>query len=108
MSITNELLRKFAGPNHEGPHHDMAGELLALRARVAKLEAALREFLDRLDEIHDAPAYKSVWTVNQLHMGPYQGPTYTEAFAKARAVLSGKDMKDESLADHHAGSANLG
>jgi hypothetical protein len=43
MSITDELLRKFAGPNHEGPHHDMAGELLALRARVAKLEAALRE-----------------------------------------------------------------
>lgn len=59
-------------------------------ARIHKLEAALNGLVERLDEIHADPAYKSVWTIHQLHAGPYQGPTYVEALARARAALKGK------------------
>ena len=59
----------------------------ALRARMAQLEAALSGLVNRLDEIHADSAYKSVWTVNQIHVGPYRGPTYVEALDRARAAL---------------------
>ena len=54
-------------------------------ARMRELSEALRGLVDRLDEIHADPVYKSVWTVNQT--GPYTGPTYVEALARARAAL---------------------
>ncbi len=50
--LTDEQLRRWAGPNHEGPHHDMAAELLALRARNVRLEAALLD-CKRYAEDHD-------------------------------------------------------
>jgi hypothetical protein len=56
---------------------------------TTRLREALQGLVDRLDEIHANPAYKSVWTVNQLHAGPYTGPTYVEALARARAALAG-------------------
>jgi hypothetical protein len=62
-------------------------EIAALRARAAKLEAALAGLVNRLDEIHEDPAYKSVWTLHQIHVGPYRGPTYVDAMAAARAAL---------------------
>ena len=54
---------------------------------IERLREALQGLVDRLDEIHADPAYKSVWTVNQIHVGPYTGPTYVEALARARAAL---------------------
>jgi hypothetical protein len=60
---------------------------LALLARVAKLEAALSGLVYRLDEIHEDLAYKAVWTSYMLHGGRYQGPTYVDALAEARAAL---------------------
>lgn len=53
----------------------------------ADLVAALSGLVNRLDEIHVDPAYKSVWTVNQLHAGPYTGPTYVDELARAREAL---------------------
>jgi hypothetical protein len=55
---------------------------------VSEIEQALRALVDRLDEIHADPAFKSVWVVNQIHAGPYRGPTYVDALARARAALS--------------------
>ena len=43
--LTNEQVRRWAGPNHEGPHHDLALELIALRAKNAELVAALEASL---------------------------------------------------------------
>ena len=54
---------------------------------VALLHEALAGLVDRLDEIHADPAYKSVWTIHQIHVGPYCGPTYVEALKRARAAL---------------------
>jgi hypothetical protein len=56
-------------------------------ARMHKLEAALKGLVDRLDEIQDAPAYKSVWTSYMVHGGRYDGPTYVEALDRAREAL---------------------
>lgn len=54
----------------------------------AQIEAALRDLVERLDFVHDDRAYKSVWAVNQLHVGPYSGPTYEKELEKAKAVLT--------------------
>jgi hypothetical protein len=52
-----------------------------------EVRKALKDLIDRLDEIHADPVYKSVWTIHQLHVGPYRGPTYIEELARARAAL---------------------
>lgn len=52
-----------------------------------ELRGALQGLVDRLDEIHADPAYKTVWTIHQIHVGPYRGPTYVEELARARAAL---------------------
>jgi hypothetical protein len=55
--------------------------------RELEVSLALKGLVDRLDEIHADPAYESVWTVHQIHMGRYRGPTYIDALARARAAL---------------------
>jgi len=60
-----------------------------VEARTAPLRAALQGLVDRLDEIHADPAYQSVWTSYMIHGGRYQGPTYVDALARARAALNG-------------------
>jgi len=64
--------------------------LVAERGARERIEGALRGLVSRLDAIHDDPAYQSVWTVSQLHVGPYRGPTYVAELATARAALAGK------------------
>ena len=63
-------------PGHDDPE-----------AEIERLNEALAELVNRLDEIHADPAYQSVWTIHQIHAGPYRGPTYVEALARARAAL---------------------
>lgn len=46
-----------------------------LRTPVAVVQAA-KALVEKLRAIHDDPAYQSVWTISQLHAGPYRGPTY--------------------------------
>ena len=55
--------------------------------RLRHIEAAARALRDKLKAIHDDPAFKSVWVVNQLHTGPYQGPTYTAELAELDRAL---------------------
>ena len=56
---------------------------------VDEVRAALQGLVDKLDEIHEDPRYKSVWTSYMIHGGRYHGPTYVEELARARAALSG-------------------
>lgn len=56
--------------------------------RLREANAALQSLVDRLDEIHADPAYKSVWTSYMIHGGRYEGPTYVDALARARAALA--------------------
>jgi hypothetical protein len=71
----------------EGLSYPEAVERLAAGERVRELRAALEGLVDRLEEIHADPAYKSVWTMYYVHGGRYHGPTYVEALARAKAEL---------------------
>ena len=48
---------------------------------------ALAGLVNRLDAIHADPRYESVWTSYMIHGGRYNGPTYVEELARARATL---------------------
>ena len=63
---------------------DVAAELTVLRAKVKSQAEALNGLVHRLDEVHADPAYQSVWTLSQLHNGPYKGPQYVEELEAAR------------------------
>ena len=54
---------------------------------VSKVEKAARELVEKLDKVHKNPAYVGVWTVSQIHQGPYQGPNYTEELKKLKDAL---------------------
>lgn len=63
--------------------------LAASEAKVAKLTEALRDLVDRLDDVHRDEKYISVWQVAQLHLGPYTGTQYCKEHDAARAALKG-------------------
>lgn len=62
-------------------------EMPALIAHARELREGLRELIERLDFVAEDEAFKSVWLINQIHAGPYQGPTYVGALEKARALV---------------------
>lgn len=51
--------------------------LTAREAEVARLREAAQALVDQLDLIHADERYKAVWTLHQLHHGPYTGPQYS-------------------------------
>lgn len=77
----------FPGQPYEPDEPRMTNNQDGWMSRALKLEQALRGLIDRLDYVHDDPAYKSVWAINQMHCGPYSGPTYTVDLEKARHTL---------------------
>ncbi len=66
---------------------DGHAEIAALKVERDGLRMGLKGLVDRLDYVHADPAYRSVWTVNQLHTGPYTGPTYVVDLEKARHIV---------------------
>jgi hypothetical protein len=57
---------------------------------IERLKEALRQLVDRLDLVHADDRYESVWSISQMYVGPYKGPTYTKELAIARAALKEK------------------
>jgi hypothetical protein len=57
---------------------------------------AARRLADRLIVVHGDKRYASVWTISQLHVGPYSGPTYTRELDDLDAALAALDKE----ADH--------
>ena len=53
-----------------------------------KLRQAAEALVKKLEVVHADPAYISVWTLNQLHNGPYRGPIYTEEFNELRKAIN--------------------
>lgn len=61
--------------------------------KVKELREALATLVDKLDAVHADERLRAVWTVSQMHIGAYAGPTYTDELAAARAALTGgKEM----------------
>jgi len=55
---------------------------------------ASRALVDKLEEINDDPKFQSVWTINQIHNGPYTGPNYVEELSTLKTVLDGNDPQN--------------
>ena len=49
---------------------------------------AARALVEKLDAVHDDPAYRHVWATAQFHNGSYAGPKYAEELNALRAALS--------------------
>ena len=59
-----------------------------------KIKATLKALVERLDFVHETPAYKSVWVINHLHVGPYSGPTYEAELNAAREAVRRLTLED--------------
>lgn len=49
--------------------------------------ATAKAVVAKLDLIHNDPAYRSVWAINQMHAGPYRGPDYADELAALVAAI---------------------
>jgi len=55
-----------------------------------ELRAAAEALLKQLEVVHDNQEYATVWSIYQLHCGPYRGPQYTKQMRRLRKALTGK------------------
>lgn len=75
---------------NDDPAGSAANAALIVRA-VNSHEAlveALSALVEKLDLVHDDPRYEAVWTISQLHAGPYTGPQYDKELEAGRLALS--------------------
>jgi hypothetical protein len=73
-------------------------------ARLVAIEAAARALVDKLHLIHDDERYKSVWTIAQLHCGPYGGPSYAVELHKLSGLLG---KSPEPIREYNGGDTPL-
>jgi hypothetical protein len=66
----------------------MVKDVRHANTQTVQLRRALKGLIERLDEVHNDPYYRAVWTVAQMHHGKYEGLTYTEQLDMARSVLA--------------------
>jgi len=59
-----------------------------LDARCEKLQLALGKLASKLRLIETSPAYKSVWTLHDVHGGRYDGPTWQAELREAEELLA--------------------
>jgi Domain of unknown function (DUF3850) len=52
------------------------------------LTQAARDLVQKIDAIHNSGAYRSVWILNQIRNGPYQGQDYVAELDRVRELLS--------------------
>lgn len=69
---------------------EMTARALAAEAEAGRLREALSTLVARLDAVHANGQYQSIWTIAQMNLGRYSGPTYTAELAAARAALERK------------------
>lgn len=84
---------KFFTAYKEAAPNDARPFFLHPDPKVKELREALKTLVDKLDAVHADERFRGVWTVSQMHIGAYAGPTYTDELAAARAALTGgKEM----------------
>lgn len=53
----------------------------------ARITTAAKAFVEKLHAIHADEKYQSVWTISQIHVGPYQGPNYIKELEELEKAL---------------------
>jgi len=105
-------LRLLHGDQHDCADSNTIGRAVHfLRSPAIPAAGEVREALKRLvkcmDEIHEHPKFKSVWTINQIHAGPYDGPTYVAELNEAKRVLALPQSKDARPLPGEAGREGI-
>lgn len=54
---------------------------------LREVKKAATDLINKLDEIHFNPSYKSVWTIAHLHNVSYTGPSYDDELKKLRKLV---------------------
>ena len=57
--------------------------------RIAQLEDALRNLVNKLNLVREDKYYKAMWALAWSHNGPYTGPTYEQELERATEALKG-------------------
>lgn len=55
---------------------------------ATEIISAAAGLVEALNTVHNDPAYQSVWTISQMHIGTYRGPRYTKALESLVTALS--------------------
>lgn len=58
------------------------------RDRADYIKDAASALVERMEAIYEDPAFKSVWAINQLHVGPYVGPKWEAEFSALKNALA--------------------
>ena len=59
-----------------------------LYAEPPEVGELARALVEKLDVVHEDPAYKGVWGLHYVHGGRYTGPTYTDELGALRRALA--------------------
>ena len=55
--------------------------------RLKELEPAVQKLIAKMDQVHNDPAYKSLYTISMVHGCPYDGPNYGDEFQIVKDLL---------------------
>jgi hypothetical protein len=61
---------------------------------MTEIEKAAWALVKKMDEVGNDPAYQGVWTLAQLHFGPYKGPQYVKELDALKAALRREDAQN--------------
>ena len=67
---------------------DLRGKAVPLYAEPLEVGELARALVEKLDVVHEDPAYKGVWGLHYVHGGHYTGPTYTDELGALRSALA--------------------
>jgi len=62
--------------------------IVPLYAEPPEVGELARALVEKLDVVHEDPAYKGVWGLHYVHGGHYTGPTYTDELGALRRALA--------------------
>jgi hypothetical protein len=60
---------------------------------------AVHKLVDKMEACHADPKYKSVWTINQIHTGPYTGPNYATELAAVKSHMRSVGVATDDRAE---------
>mgnify|MGYP001608579524 CR=1 FL=1 len=58
-----------------------------LKAENERLRAVSTALTSKLRVIHEDEQFRTVWQIAHIHLGPYDGPTYTQELADLERAL---------------------
>ena len=83
---------------YDGPFPLFCEDCGQLATNNTRLYNALKDLLEKMEEIHENPQYKGVWAFFHAHGQDYTGPTYEKEFQTAKNTLLTLERREGSNA----------